>query len=180
MVTGRERIQRLRDAANLSEVELRTIDFIASRREFNDVVFFCGRDGAGRRVFQFDPDLTEDERLEGARVLSRALLPFHASLLAVGVVQMVHADWTVPDCYAMRTAAQRLTADLDAQAHRTPVQELHRWIHKSMLLHTSLKLSHLIEDLLPGHLRLLEHRRIQIEGLVGVVSREDLGRIELG
>jgi hypothetical protein len=167
MVVGRERIQRLRRPTGMNDVDRWLLEQAASRADRAKVVLFRAVNNDGDRVWQFDPSLNDNELEEGGYVLTRALLPLHRRVLASGMVLMVHTDWGLRECYAMRHGVRKLKAELQKSAGKAdPVVEADRWILSNMLLHVALSMNHVVTELLPGHLAMLERRRVFLKTLV--------------
>jgi len=158
IVVGAARLAQVGQSTTLSPVERWLLEQIKNRGERARVVLFRAVNDKRERVWQFDPALSENQLEEGGYVFSKALVPFHRRMLASGVVLMVHTDWGLRECYAMRHGLRRLVQELDAISVRDPVQEADRWVLSHMLLHVALGLDHVTTSLLPTHLTMIERR----------------------
>jgi hypothetical protein len=166
MTVGRKRIDDLRKPTGISPVERWLIEQARQRGSSRRIILFRAVNDAGERVWQFDPSLAESELEEGGYVLSKALLPFHRRLLASGVVLMVHTDWGLRECYAMRSGGQRALVDIDRLPAGDPTREADRWVLTHMLLHAALNLDHIVKTLLPDHLKMVERRWPRVRELI--------------
>lgn len=166
MTVGRKRIDDLRKPTGISSVERWLIEQARQRGPSGRIILFRAVNDAGERVWQFDPSLAESELEEGGYVLSKALLPFHRRLLASGVVLMVHTDWGLRECYAMRSGGQRALVDIEGLPAGDPTREADRWVLTHMLLHAALNLDHIVKTLLPDHLNMVERRWPRVRELV--------------
>src|SRR6185503_2892331 len=101
MVIGRERIEKLRHADGVNQVERNLIAQVR-RRENVRIVLFRAKNDAGQRVWQFGPDIQDSMMADVGIVMTKALLPLHRRLMAAGVMLMVHTDWGGRECVAMR------------------------------------------------------------------------------
>ena len=172
MTFGRERIAQLKKPSGISKVERWMIDEARKRGERARVLLFRAMNTQGERVWQFDPDMTEQELEEAGVILTKALLPFHRRLMASGVVLMVHTEWGIRECYALRHGIRTLVRELDGKSNLTPVEEADRWLLTHMLLHVSLNLEHVSTTLLPTHLTMIDRRWPRVRELVGLLPRD--------
>ena len=136
------------------------------------VVLFRAMNSAGQRVWQFDPDMSEEELEEAGIVFTRALLPFHRRLMAAGIVLMVHTEWGIRECYAVRHGLRVLSKQLESKSNPTPVEEADRWVVGHMLLHVALNLEHVTTTLLPAHLTMVERRWPRVQELVSLLPHD--------
>lgn len=167
MVIGHDRIQRLRRPAGMSDVDRWLIQQAAQRADRAKVILFRAVNAQGERVWQFDPDLSDQELSEGGYVLTRALLPFHRRLLKSGMALMVHTDWGLRECYAMRQGVRQLKSELKrGPSPQDPVIEADHWILSNMLLHVALSMDHVITELLPTHLPMIDRRLSFLKALI--------------
>lgn len=167
MVIGRERIERLKRPAGMNDVDRWLIGQAASRSDRAKVILFRAVNERGERVWQFDPGLSDEQLEEGGYVLTRALLPFHRRLLKSGMVLMVHTDWGLRECYAMRHGVRQLKSELKQSAGtQDPVVEADTWILSNMLLHVALSMDHVVSELLPTHLAMIERRLTFLKQLI--------------
>src|SRR6187401_905640 len=116
MVLGRERIEGLRGSTSLNRVDRWLIDQAVQRAGKSRMILFRACNRLGERVWQFDPSLSDSELEEAGYLLTCALVPFHRRLLNAGVVLMVHTDWGVRECYAMRHGVRKFENELSANA----------------------------------------------------------------
>jgi hypothetical protein len=79
---------------------------------------------------------------------------------------LAHTDWGIRECFAMRRATEELVTELEGSDDRHPQVQIDLWILKNMLLHAALSHEHVVDSLLPRHLRLLARRRARIESLL--------------
>jgi hypothetical protein len=166
IVVGAARLQQVRHATALSPVERWLLEQIESRGDRARVVLFRAVNDKRQRVWEFDASLSETELKEAGYVMSKALLPFHRRMLARGVVLMVHTDWGLRECHAMRHGIRLLVHELDAVPERNAVEEADRWVLSHMLLHVALGLDHVTTSLLPRHLTMIERRYPSVLELV--------------
>ena len=166
IVVGLDRLQQVGQAKGLSPVERWLLEQIRKRGERARVVLFRAVNDKRERVWQFDPALSESQLQEGGYVMSKGLVPFHRRMLASGVVLMVHTDWGLRECHAMRHGIRRLIQELDAIRDRDAVEEADRWVLSHMLLHVALHLDHVTTSLLPTHLTMIERRYPSVLELV--------------
>lgn len=168
MILGRDRIKQLRGPSSLSRVDRWLLEQASRRRGRNRVILFRACNREGERVWQFDPGLSDAELEEAGYLLTCALLPFHRRLLHSGVVLMVHTDWGLRECYAMRHGVRRLGEELKSStAHaESEVRQVDSWLLGNMLLHVALSFNHVAQKLLPLHLSMLERRWSQLQPLL--------------
>lgn len=173
MVLGKERIDKLRGSTSLNKVDRWLIEQAARRQGRNRVLLFRACNARDERVWQFDPSLTDPELEEAGYVLSCALIPFHRRLLNSGVVLMVHTDWGVRECYAMRHGVRKLERELRAagKSMHGAVRAADQWLLSNMLLHVALSLEHVTQKLLPLHLGMIDRRWSQIGGMLSKLPR---------
>src|SRR5690606_7392457 len=143
----------------------------ATRGGTNRIVLFRAKDRAGERVWQFDPSLSDAELEEAGYLLTVALIPFHRRLLAHGIVLMVHTDWGLRECYAMRHGVRKLEGELEREARGSdsPVAQIDQWLLSNMLLHVALSLDHVASRLLPLHLGMIDRRWKQLEPMLAAL-----------
>jgi len=99
--------------------------------------------------------------------LTRALLPLHRRLLKSGLVLMIHTDWGLRECYAMRHGVRRLKAELKQAAGQSdPVIKADHWILSNMLLHVALSMDHVVTELLPTHLAMIDRRLAFLQKMI--------------
>ena len=165
MVLGRERIEALRRPTSLNKVDRWLIDQAVQRSGKSRMILFRACNRYGERVWQFDPSLSDAELEEAGYLLTCALVPFHRRLLNAGVVLMVHTDWGVRECYAMRHGVRKFENELSANAAslNKEVQTVDRWLLNNMLLHVALSIDHVTQRLLPLHLGMIDRRWEQLE-----------------
>jgi hypothetical protein len=166
MIIGRKRIDELRRPSGISPVERWLIEQARLLAASGRIILFRAMNDGGERVWQFDPTLSDPELEEGGCVLSKALLPFHRRLLASGVVLMIHTDWGLRECYAMRSGVQKALLEVDRSTDSGPTREVDCWVLNHMLLHAALKLDHVMASLLPRHLPMVERRWPRVRELV--------------
>jgi hypothetical protein len=166
MVVGRKRIDALRHSTGVSRVERWLIEQSRPRGAAARIVLFRAVNDAGERLWQFDPALSDPDLQDGGLVMSRALLPFHRRMMASGVVLIVHTDWGLRECYAMRSGVQKALQDLSGSPDNDPTREADRWLLSHMLLHAALDLNHVLKTLLPAHLLMVERRWPRVRELV--------------
>jgi len=157
IVVDHGRLDRLSKPTGLSPVEVWLIEQARLRGEGARVVLFRAVNANGERVWEFDPSFTESDLEKGGTIMTRALLPFHRGLLEAGVVLMVHTDWGFRESYAFRHGVRMLTEQLSLSA-RTADSQVDRWILGNMLMHVALKLDHVLKNLLPAHIGLVQQR----------------------
>jgi hypothetical protein len=176
MVLGRERIDGLRGSTSLNKVDRWLIDQAVRRQGRNRVILFRACNGRDERVWQFDPSLSDAELEEAGYVLTCALVPFHRRLLNAGVVLMVHTDWGVRECYAMRHGVRKLEGELKhpKQGVDTAVLAADRWLLSNMLLHVALSLQHVTQRLLPLHLGMIDRRWSQVSPMLSELPRQSI------
>jgi hypothetical protein len=174
VVVGRDRIERLRGAPSLSRVDRWLIEQAARRQGRNRIIMFRACNHENERVWQFDPTLSDSELEEAGYLLTCALVPLHRRLLAVGVVLMVHTDWGLRECYAMRHGVRKLESELQGKRllSGSAVQQADLWLLGNMLLHVALSLEHVTKKLLPLHLGMLERRWNQIGPLLSRLPKD--------
>jgi hypothetical protein len=166
MIIGRQRIDHLRRPTGISPVERWLIEQARQRGSAARIILLRAVNNAGERVWQFDSSLTDPELEDGGYVMSRALLPFHRRLLASGVVLMVHTDWGLRECYAMRSGTQKALGELEHPQESDPTREADRWVLTHMLLHAALNVEHIVQTLLPHHLAVVERRAPRLRELI--------------
>jgi len=169
MTIGRSRFEQLKKARGLSRVERWLVDQVSRRGA--RMILFRAVNEAGQRVWQFDPTLSEQEIEEGGTVMVQALLPLHRSWLSAGVVLIVHTDWGLRECHAMRHGARVLERDLSGR-RGDPVGDADRWILKHMLLHVALGVDHITKSLLPVHLTMIERRWPRVRELLAALPKD--------
>jgi hypothetical protein len=165
-IVGRKRLDDLRKPSGISRVERWLIEQARERGASARILLFRAVNNEGERVWQFDPSLSEPDLEDGGLVMSKALLPFHRRLMASGVVLMVHTDWGLRECYAMRSGVHKALDELARPHDADPTREADRWVLSHMLLHAALDLSHIVDTLLPAHLTMVERRWPRVRELV--------------
>jgi len=166
MTIGRKRIVELRRPSGISRVERWLIEQAGERGSSARILLFRGANDAGERLWQFDPSLSDVDLQDGGHVMSKALLPFHRRLMASGVVLMVHTDWGLRECYAMRSGLQKALGELGPSARKDPTVEADRWVLSHMILHAALDLDHVVKSLLPSHITMVERRLPRVREIV--------------
>jgi hypothetical protein len=166
VVIGLKRIRDLRKPTGISRVERWLIEQAHQGSSSAHILLFRAVNNEGERVWQFDPDLSEPDLEEGGYVMSKALLPFHRRLMAGGIVLMVHTDWGLRECYAMRSGVQKALAEIARSPNEDPTREADRWVLSHMLLHAALDLDHIVQSLLPGHLTMVKRRWPRVRELI--------------
>jgi hypothetical protein len=157
IVVDHARLDRLSKPSALSPVEGWLIEQARLRGDGARVVLFRAVNEKGERVWEFDPTFSESDLEKGGTIMTRALLPFHRGLLESGVVLMVHTDWGFRESYAFRHGVRVLSEQLSLSA-RSDDNEIDRWILGNMLMHVALKLDHVLRNLLPAHMGLVQQR----------------------
>jgi hypothetical protein len=166
MLYGHARLKRLREnpTAELSAPDRYLIDEVTRRRP--RVAIFRAADDGQRRLWEFDPKLSDAEAEELGYRLTRALLPIHRRMLHRGVALMVHTEWGTRECYAMRYGVRKAAAELTATARgASSVTQVDTWILRNMLFHVALTIEHVTEKLLPDHVRMIERRWQRLKGV---------------
>lgn len=174
MVIGQKRIDDLRKPSGISRVERWLIDQARKGGASAQIVLFRAVNDAGERVWQFDPSLSQANLEDGGYVMSKALLPFHRRLMASGVVLMVHTDWGIRECYAMRTGVERAFDEQESSSEANPTRAADRWVLRHMLLHAALDLDHILRSLLPKHLTMVERRLSRVRELVARLPADEI------
>jgi hypothetical protein len=172
MVVGRERIERLRNAGDVNDVERDLIRRVL-QHEHVRVVLFRAVDEDGRRVWELDQGLSESELEDAGLVMTRALLPLHRRLMAGGVMLMVHTDWGLRDCHAMRHGVRTMGRSLAQRT--TPLEVADHWLLTHMLLHLALPFERVATSWLPGHLALIDRRWTRMREIVARLPPEAIG-----
>lgn len=170
MVIGRERLAHLARSASVNDVE-RDLIATAARQRARIVLLRAAND-EGERRWDFDPDLSERELERAGAVMGRALLPLHRRLVSVGVMLMVHTEWSPRDCYTMRAAARTLIEE--RQGSRDPLGQLDIWLLENMLLYVSLGAGHITEKLLPSYLGAIERRLPRMGSILATLPPDSL------
>jgi hypothetical protein len=172
MVFGRDRLDALRLEPGLNDVDRRLIREVALRGGRVHVAIFRGLDVQGQRGWSFDESLSEEELSELGYLLTKALLPVHRRMMANGIALLVHSEWGDRECLAMKHGVRTMSERMAAQATRSsPIVRADQWILRNMLFHFALPLDHIVESVLPAHLRLIERRRPRLEELVCQLPR---------
>lgn len=174
IVIGRERIERMRHpkATALSKVDRWLVDEVGARAERSAVLLFRAVDADGNEALRFDPELEEEELVDGGVAFTRVLLPLYRRFLARGIVQMIHTDMPGLECHVMRHGVRALGEPEDDAPDA--LRDLDVWICKNMILHVALGLDHVVGDFLPPHLRMIERRRRQVRELIAGVPTSEL------
>lgn len=157
--------EHLRSVPPLSEVEQTILDRIAARPEETPILILRGADDEGRSLWSFDPSFDEQELEETGLVFSRAVMPFYRGLLDRGVVLFVHSDWGYREIGPIRRGLNALADQVGTSSTNAAVAAIDEWIVRNMLLYSSLSLQHVLQRLLPTHLRLLERRGDRVRRL---------------
>ena len=166
-VFGAKRRESLRGEPTLSPVERRILDFVAARPENTPVLLLRGADEEGNRLWRFDPAFDDDELEETGRLFSRAVMPLYRGLLARGIVLFVHSDWGYREIGPIRRGLDALAEHPDPR--QPALSAVDGWISRNMLLYSSLSMEHVVEQLLPTHLVLLDRRTERAQRLLGRV-----------
>jgi hypothetical protein len=83
------------------------------------------------------------------------------------MVLMVHTDWGLRECYALRHGVRQLKSELrQGTGKADPVIEADHWILSNMLLHVALSMDHVVSELLPTHLAMLDRRLAFLKNLI--------------
>jgi hypothetical protein len=121
----------------------------------------------GERVWAVDPELSESEATQLGYILTRGLLPVHRRLVALGITLFAHTDWGLKETEAMRGGVARM---LEALAQRprahAAIQEIDLWILKHFIFHFGMPYQHIMDKVLPEHLKLIDTRTARIAELV--------------
>lgn len=167
MVIDAARRDRLRGDPALSDGDRLIIARVRDRSDDVSILIMRGADEAGARLWQFDTAFDEDELEDVSRLLIRALLPLHRRFLCSGIILFVHSEWGARETPPMRRAIARFANELQNHGQLgAAMRDLDLWILRNMLLFSSLTTRHVIESLLPDHLRLVSHRKRQVADLV--------------
>ncbi len=167
MTIGAEWLERVADVNTVNVAERRLID--AARMSRGRLVLFRARADDGRRLWTFDPEM-DDKALEHAgQVMSRALLPLHRRFAAVGITLIVHTGWELRECYGMRRGAESLRDERSGS--NTPLGRLDAWLLRNMIVHLSLSYDHVVREVLPGHLSMVERRAATVRDLIEAVPK---------
>jgi hypothetical protein len=167
MLIDAARRDRLRGDPALSEADRTIVGRVRSRGDDVPILIMRGANDLGERLWEFDAAFSDDELEEVGRLLTRALLPLHRRFLCSGIILFVHTEWGVRETPPMRRAVASLAHELQASAPaNTALRDLDLWILRNMLLFSSLSAKHVVQSLLPAHLRLVSHRKRQIADLV--------------
>jgi hypothetical protein len=170
MIVDRERLDRLRGATTVNDAERGII--AAARRARARVLVLRAADDTGTRLWQLDPSLDEPALAEGGYVLSRAILPLHRRLVAAGVMLMVHTEWGVRECYAMRERVVRLAAE--RRSATDACGALDDWLLRHVLLHTALGFDHVVKNVLPSHVTMIDRRAARVTSLLAELPASEL------
>lgn len=163
-VLGAEQREHLRSAPPLSEVEQTILDRIAARPEGTPILILRGADDAGKSLWSFASSFDEQELEEAGLIFSRAVMPFYRGLLDRGIVLFVHSDWGFREIGPIRRGLNALADQVSTSSADASVA-IDEWIVRNMLLYSSLSLQHVLQRLLPTHLRLLERRGDRVRRL---------------
>lgn len=158
---GRDRLDHIARTDDVNEVEQKLIKE-AQARDARVVLF---RAAVGERLlWQFDPSFDDDELVQAGYVMTMGLLPLHRRFVRAGVVLLFHSGWATRECYAMRAGVERAA---EGRTGHGGCDRLDRWILRTMLHHVALSDEHVLENLLPTHLSLINRRRRRVQSLVG-------------
>ena len=173
MVVDHAKRERLRgDHPELSAADRWIVERVRGYGGRCPILILRGADDDGERLWQFDPTFGDDELEEVGSLLSRALLPLYRRFLCAGVILFVHTEWGARETPPMRRGIARLAEEVSAASTTAAMRDLDLWILKNMLLFSSLSTNHVIETLLPEHLRLVAHRQRQVSDVVARVSAQ--------
>ncbi|MCR9165184.1 MAG: hypothetical protein ACE37F_36890 [Nannocystaceae bacterium] len=164
-VLGEAQREHLRSVPPLSEVEQAILDRIAERPKETPILIIRGADDEGRSLWSFDASWNDEELEETGLVFSRAVMPFYRGLLDRGIVLFVHSDWGFREIGPIRRGLNALADQVSTSSTDGAVAAIDEWIVRNMLLYSSLSLTHVVERLLPTHLRLLERRGDRVRRL---------------
>lgn len=168
MVIGTDRLERLAGSDSVNEVERGLVDE-AAQRSATAVILRAAND-RGERLWNFDEGLSETELIEAGPIMCRALLPLHRRLAAIGVLTMVHTEWTPRDCYTMRVGAQRLLRER-SQAD-DPLSGLDVWMLSEMLTYVARPAAEVTRASLPFRLLTADRDLSRLRALVAAVPSE--------
>lgn len=170
MVIDDAKRERLRGDPELNEADRWIIGRVRERGPDVPILIMRGADENGQRLWEFDPKYSEAELEDLGRLLCRALLPLYRRFLCSGIILFVHTEWGARETPPMRRGIARLAEELvDTRPPNMHLRELDLWILRNMLLFSSLSTTHVIDTLLPAHLRLVGHRKRQVADLVARV-----------
>ncbi len=169
-VLGPAQREHLRSVPPLSEIEQSILDRIAARPEGTPILILRGADDDARRLWSFDPSFGEQDLEEAGLIFSRAVMQFYRGLLHRGVVLFVHSDWGSREIGPIRRGLDALADQVSTSCTDGAAAAIDEWIVRNMLLYSSLSLQHVLQRLLPTHLRLLERRGDRVRRLFGRVG----------
>lgn len=164
MVIDRRRRERLQSLPPLNDVDRAILRRVNGRQD-TPILIMRAADDDGTRLWSFDPSFTEVEVEETGVELVRSLMPLYRRFVASGIALFVHSDWGERELPPMRRGLARLSEQVDESADPA-VRRLDEWVLRNMLLYSSLSFSHVTQSLIPGHMRLLERRRLRARQLL--------------
>lgn len=175
MVVDRKRLDAVRGAESVNEVEKRILRECEQRKGRCHVAIFRGVTASGQVGWSFDPSFDERELGEAGYVMTRALLPLHRRMLANEVLLFVHSEWGERECIAMRKGVELAIEEAMARPDvDTPLVRADLWILKNMLFHFALPMERIIETVLPPHLRMMHTRLPRVRTLVAELPKASI------
>lgn len=165
VVFGRAKLDEVNTGTELSAVDRWLLEQMTQAQA--PIAVFRSVNDAGERVWAVDPELGSDETEQLGYVLTRGLLPVHRRMVTAGVALFAHTDWGLKETEAMRGGVRRMLEVLAERPRAHPaVQELDVWILKHLLFHFGMPYQHIIQNVLPDHLRLIGGRAERARELV--------------
>ncbi|MGE0788377.1 MAG: hypothetical protein AB7S26_22070 [Sandaracinaceae bacterium] len=161
-------LARVASATGVNDVERELVRTAVRHRAC--VVMFRGAREDGTPLREMDPSFGDEELVEAGMVMARALLPLCRHLAAAGVTLFVHCEWPVRECYALREGSVRVLEERSNE--KDACAELDAWILQHMMLHVALGHDHVIENLLPLQLSMLDRRVARVAALLERTPRE--------
>lgn len=179
IIAGRARLEELRSAIGLSDVDRHIISIVRRRAPLSAFVF-RGR-GQGDVQWRFDAELDASERAELAELMFQSHLPIKRELLTAGAIDNLYIDWGQREVQAFEAGLRRLRAASQLRLDRTqPGTEASRrarvdlWIAERISFYSGASLDGLLRDVLPTRLRTRDERRKRVDELLA--SLDDAGR----
>ncbi len=174
VILGAARLAELRDDLRRAPIDHQIAREIRRRTGRVEIMIFRGVGPAGA-TWRFDEALGDDDADELGYLLTRSQLPTWRALVANGVHLHLHTDWGVRETAACRRGAARLRQELAADGAVRSVERFDAYMLSYLSLFYSADLDHVLGELLPSQLGLIEQRAARVRSFLEGLPRDAIG-----
>jgi len=167
---GAARLAELRTDLKRATVDQQIVREIKRRRGRVQMLIFRGV-GPNGAAWRFDPALSDDDAEELGYLLTKSQLPTWRRLAVSGVHLHLHTDWGVRESGTCRRGAVRLRHELTTGTPGATAR-FDAYMLSYLSLFYSADLDHVLRDLLPNQLGLVEQRAARIHELIADLGRD--------